>query len=316
LSRLGAILAAILVVVAAAAALLLAGADPVAVVPNSVAVIDADGGRVVLTVPVGIRPGPVAVGAGSVWVGNLDDRTLTRIDLATRRVVKTIALPATPTAIAYGAGAVWVAHGQTGQVSQVDPQFETVTTTRLGGTTLYFSGGGVDVGGSVWVAYGDATLARVSPADGRETGSALTEAGPAAVAVEGDSMWVSNTGAATVQQFHASSFESGPVETITVGRRPMGLAVWGGSVWVASAGDDALTRIDIGTRSSLTIAVGDGPTAVAAGLGAIWVANMGDGTVWEIDPATNEVVGELDVGGATAGLVVADGLLWVAVQEP
>jgi YVTN family beta-propeller protein len=312
-----AVLAAILVAVVAAAALLRGGAEPVAVLPNSVALIDAESGRIALTVPVGIRPGPITVGAGSVWVGNLDDRTLTRIDLASRRVVRTISLPATPTAIAFGAGAVWVLHGQTGQVSRVDPQFEHVTTTRLGGTTLYFSDGGIAVGAdSIWVAYGDTTLARVSAADGRETGSGLAGAGPAAVVVDGDAVWVSNTGDATVQRFHPSSFEGGPLQTKTVGRRPAGLAARDGSLWVASAGDDAVTRIDIGTGSSFTIPVGDGPTAVAAGSDAIWVSNTAGGSVSQIDPATNEVVHEIDIGAAPAGLVVADGVVWVAVQEP
>jgi DNA-binding SARP family transcriptional activator/streptogramin lyase len=313
------ILVAILVGVAAAAAaaLLRGGTDPIAVLPNSVAVIDAESGRVTLTVPVGIRPGPLAIGAGSVWVGNLDDRTLTRIDLVSRRVVKTIPLPATPTAVAVGAGAVWVLHGQTGQVSRVDPEFATVTTTRLGGTTLYFSGGGIDVTeGSVWAAYGDATLVEISPADGREQGSALTGAGPAAVVVDDGAVWVSNAGDATVQRFHPSSFESGPVQTITVGRTPSGLAVRDGSVWVASTGDDAVTRIDAGTRSSVTIEVGDAPTAVSAVPGATWVANTAAGSVSQIDPATNDVVDEIDVGGATAGLAAAGDTVWVAVQEP
>ena len=60
--------------------------------------------RVVEAVPVGARPGPVAAGFGSVWVGNIDDKTLSRIDLKTRRVVRTIPLGATPSAIAVGAG--------------------------------------------------------------------------------------------------------------------------------------------------------------------------------------------------------------------
>jgi YVTN family beta-propeller protein len=313
------VLAAILVgiVAAAAVALLRGGAEGVAVLPNSVAVIDAKRGQVVLAVPAANNPGPLAVGAGSVWVGSLDDRILTRIDLASRRVVKRIPLPATSTAIAFGAGFVWILHGQTGQISRVDPQFEDVTTERLSGTTLYFKGGGVDVGaGSIWVAYGDATLARVSPVNGRETGSALTGGGPAAVVVDGRVVWVLNTGDATLQRFDVSSFESGPVQPYTVGRRPAGLAVGHGSVWVASAGDDAVWRIDAGTRSAFTIPVGDGATAVEAGLGSIWVSNKTAGSVSQIDPTTNTVVREIDVGGATAGLAVADGLVWVAVQEP
>ena len=51
------------------------------VAPNSVAIIDPESNRVTGSVPnIGIRPGPVAVGAGAVWVGNLDDRTLSRIE--------------------------------------------------------------------------------------------------------------------------------------------------------------------------------------------------------------------------------------------
>ncbi len=55
-----------------------------AVQPNHVGVIDTRTNRIVAEVPVGIRPGPIAIGAGSVWVGNLEDRTMTRIDLAER----------------------------------------------------------------------------------------------------------------------------------------------------------------------------------------------------------------------------------------
>ena len=40
------------------------------VAPNSVAIIDPDTNRVIGTVPVGIRPGPVAEGNGSLWVSN------------------------------------------------------------------------------------------------------------------------------------------------------------------------------------------------------------------------------------------------------
>ena len=41
-------------------------------------------------IPVGDEPVAVAVGAGSVWVANAGDGTVSRIDPATRKVVKTI----------------------------------------------------------------------------------------------------------------------------------------------------------------------------------------------------------------------------------
>ncbi len=56
------------------------GASVVHVAPNSLAAIDTSDDHVVAAVPVGARPGPVVAGADSVWVGNLDDQTVSRID--------------------------------------------------------------------------------------------------------------------------------------------------------------------------------------------------------------------------------------------
>ena len=50
--------------------------------PNNVGVIDPKTNEIVAEVPVGIRPGPIAAGEGSVWVGNTGDRTLTRVERA------------------------------------------------------------------------------------------------------------------------------------------------------------------------------------------------------------------------------------------
>ena len=133
--------------------------------------------------PVGPRPGPIADGAGSLWVGNLEDRTLTRIDPRDGRILGTIALPATPTGIDVGSGAVWVAHGRSGQLSRVDPTFDRVTTTvDLAGRAVDSPTGGVAVGGGwVWVVFGKATLFRVDPSSVRPSGSALTDFGAADV---------------------------------------------------------------------------------------------------------------------------------------
>jgi class 3 adenylate cyclase len=91
--------------------------------PNHLGLIDAKTNDIVAEVPVGIRPGPVTAGAASIWVGNLEDRTLTRVDSVRRAATATISLDRrTPTGVATGLGAVWVAHGRSGQLSRVDPQ--------------------------------------------------------------------------------------------------------------------------------------------------------------------------------------------------
>ena len=48
--------------------------------PNHVGIIDPKTNEIVEEIQVGLRPGPVAAGGGAVWVGNLDEKTLTKID--------------------------------------------------------------------------------------------------------------------------------------------------------------------------------------------------------------------------------------------
>jgi YVTN family beta-propeller protein len=318
-----AIVAVALLATAALLAIVLRDDDPppVVVAPNSVAVIDVGANRVVETVQVGIRPGPVAYGEGSVWVGNLDDDTVSRIDPATRTVVKNIQVPATPDAIAVGEGAVWVVNGRLGLLYRIDPEFNEVTdSTRLGDRSITYTAAGADVGlGWVWAAFGDSTLARADPRPLRADGVGSAGTGPVAVVVAYDSVWVANSGGSTVQRFDPRTFEEGPVRDFTVGPSPAGLAVGAGGIWVTSRADDYVTRLDaagLGFNSGRPIPVGDEPTAVAVGDEAVWVANSAGGSVSRIDPATYEVEETIPVGNRLAGLAVAEDGVWVSVQAP
>jgi YVTN family beta-propeller protein len=286
--------------------------------PNHVGLIDPGTNEIVAEVPVGVRPASIAIGAGSAWVGNLQDRSLTRIDLNTRTTAGTISLEnRTPTGIAVGAGAVWVAHGARGEVSRVDPQFGQVTTTEVTGTTLGTQSGAVTIGaGSVWAVYADSTMARIDPTDVRVTGTTFAGSTPAGVVVGSGSVWVANSGEATVSRFNPSTFEEGPLRSPSVGRRPTGIAFGEGAIWVANAGDDAVTRIDPSTYAATPIPVGDEPVAIAVGEGAVWVASAGAGTVSRIDPETNEVTETIETGNAPSGIAVDGGTVWVSVQAP
>jgi YVTN family beta-propeller protein len=307
--------------VATAALVLDRDPAPISAPPNSVAVIDPATNRVDAVVPgVGIRPGPIAFGAGSVWVGSLEGRRLDRIDPGTRQVTATVPLPATPTGVAYGFGAVWVAHGRLGGVSRIDPQFNRRTrTVRVTTRALYFPDGSVSTGeGSVWAVFGNSTLVSLDPGDLDRTAStqAGVGVGPAAVAVGFGSVWLANSGDSTVGRFNPMTFEEGNLDEYTVGLTPRGLAIGVDAVWVASSGDDSATRIDPLTGARHDVEVGDGPAAIAAGGDSVWVANRGDGTVSRIDPETRKVVAEISVGGAPSGIAVADGAVWVSVQAP
>jgi YVTN family beta-propeller protein len=312
---------AAIVGLAAALAIILLRGEPSTVVvpPDSVAVIDAATNRVVDTVPVGVRPGPVAYGEGAIWVGNLDDRSLSRIDPDTRKVVKNIPVPATPDAVTVGAGAVWVVNGRLGTLYRIDPAFNRVTdAVRLGDRSVLSARAGADVGlGWVWTAFGDSTLARADPAPPSAAGIGSTGGGPAAVVAAFGSVWVASSGDDIVQRFSPLTFEEGAVREFGVGSTPTGLAAGEGAIWVANSGDDYVTRIGVaglGASPQRQIPVGVGPTAVAVADGVVWVAHTDAGSISRIDPDTYEVTDAVSVGNQLGGMAVADGLVWASVQ--
>jgi class 3 adenylate cyclase/streptogramin lyase len=312
---LGAAAFAILIGAAIAALLLMrSGGGGLSVVrPNNVGVIDPKTNEIVAEIPVGIRPGPLVVGAGSVWVGNLDDRTLTRIDTQSRTNAGTISLNnQTPTGLASGEGAVWVAHGLLGKLSRVDPQFGRVTETL--DLAAPSTEGSVAVGGgAVWAVYGESTLVRIDPVGLRSRGRGSAGANPTAIVFATGAVWVANSGDQTVYRLNPTTFEEGPVRTTSVGRSPAAIAFGAGAIWVANAGDGTVTRIDPTSHSTFTIEVAGSPMAVAAGADAIWVASKA-GKIARIDPLTRRVVKTIDVRNAVAGIAVGGGSVWVTVQ--
>jgi YVTN family beta-propeller protein len=61
--------------------------------------------------------------------------------------------------------------------------------------------------------------------------------------------------------------------------------------------------------------VGNQPSDVAVAQGSVWVTNHCDGTVSRIDPASNRVVGTIELGYHPGGLAVGDGFAWVGVLK-
>jgi YVTN family beta-propeller protein len=79
---------------------------------------------------------------------------------------------------------------------------------------------------------------------------------------------------------------------INVGHKPFGVTRAGGAVWVASTGSNSVTRIDVATgRAGDPIPVGDRPFFVTADESSVFVANGGDGTVSVLDARTGKPVG-------------------------
>jgi YVTN family beta-propeller protein len=309
----GAAAIALAAIAAAAAVLWAGGGAGVPVPPNSVAVIDPATNHVVRAVSVGMEPGPLAAGRGAVWVGNVDDQTLSRIDPRTRAVTKTFPLDGTPTGVAAGPHGIWVAYGRLGSVARVDPAFGSV------GEPLHVAGRGYSYGtadgavadGSVgvWVVFGDSTIARLS-----DDGTRVLERGhvgsqPVAIELNPSAIWVANGGGDSISEIDPQTAQE--VATVNVARRPRGIALGADAIWVSAFDDDAVSRVT--GSSSRTIPVGDGPFGIAFGAGSVWVANSRDGTVSRIDPEQGKVLATIRVGHRPQWITVGGGAVWVTV---
>jgi YVTN family beta-propeller protein len=309
--RLAAAAALAALAIAASGALLLGNDDVpglAAIDANTVGLIDAGSGRITAQYSVGRDPGAIAAGAGSVWVANRRDGTVSRIN-PTRREIATISVGGEPTALAFGAGSLWVADGQGRIVSQIDPQLNKVVHPYEVGNAA----AAVAVGsGAVWVASAvDATVARIDLTSGRVSKPIEVGGRPSAVAAGAGAIWVASEETASVIRLDPRS--GTPLARIQVGNGPSGVAVGAGAVWAANREDGTVSRIDPGTdKQNDLVPVGREPRAIAVDRDGVWVANAGDGTVMRIDPRSRQVTETIDVESRPAALAVVDGTVWTA----
>jgi YVTN family beta-propeller protein len=103
--------------------------------------------------------------------------------------------------------------------------------------------------------------------------------------------------------------------SVAVGTSPSAVAVGEGSIWVANADGETVSRIDPDDRRvTQTIPVGHSPQGVAVAGGFVWVSNGLDGTVSQIDPRIGggKVVHEVRVGNQPTAMAADGDVVWVA----
>ena len=322
------IVALTVVVGAAAWFLLLAGRESAGVVDPaySVGVVDQESNEIVDRIEVGLLPSGIATGAGSVFVLNTGETTVSKIDATTHRVTRTIPLTGATnevgaTAIAFGHGAAWVGDGNAATVSRVvalgrsdppvriHPRFESDVLLVATDAT------------AVWVVSARrSTIYKLDPVSTRTLSRARVPATPLGVAAGGGAVWVISSRPVQTPGTIATSGALTRVDPSTLAVvsetplpfTPSGLAVGFDAVWVAVDSQNAVLRIDPRTSTvETTIAVGDGPKALAVGTDAIWVVNAKGLTLSRIDPKTNEVVATIRLSGTPGAIASGGGKIWV-----
>ena len=287
--------------------------------PNTVGAIDPKTNKLVAAIPVGHNPTSIAAGAGSIWVANRGDGTVTRIDGRSRKVVETLGgFSGTPRSIAFGNGAVWVTTRED-RLFQIAPADNQITPVPLRWRSGYHStlpeGFGVVAGyGAVWLSTTDlGEVLRVDPSSGRVV-VIEDDHGIGELAVGDGAVWVSEqngvsridattnvlTGTAQIGALASAD----PVS--------VGVAYGEGSVWAAKYTSGDVWQVSpVSTTAIGRTLVGKNVPDLTVGEGAVWVARRSAGTVVRIDPQTRAVTKTIAVGPGAYGITTGSGLVWV-----
>lgn len=183
-----------------------------------------------------VAPARVAAGREGIWLLNVNEWALRRLELA----------DGTP---------------------ELSGPFPLSTPDEPAGTVA-----GISVGeGAVWVT-GDAdyrVLLQFDPATGRRVRRIELSFAPKRVAAGEGAVWVTDALEDYVWRVDAKTLEQ---TRIPVGGGPRSVAAGFGAVWVVSALGGSVSRIDPDTSTvASTVALGEGVEDVAVGAGGIWV---------------------------------------------
>jgi ABC-type transport system substrate-binding protein/DNA-binding SARP family transcriptional activator len=270
-------------------------------------------GHIAAHVPVGSEPAGIAAGAGSIWVTNGADGTVTRIDPHGPHVEQTLVVGSAPAGVAYGAGAIWVADALDGSVSRIDPLAnEVVQTISIGRRPIAVAVGA----GAVWVgdAGGDAVVP-LDPGTGMPRRSVRLGDAPGGVAVGFGALWVTEPLAHKLVRIDPGS--GAILAEIGVGAGAGPVAAGAGAVWVVNDLDGTLSRVDPARNAvASTVPIGDAPAGVAAGSDGVWVADEGTGELVSVDPRSGLVRRRYPIGAAPAGVTLLGRSPWVAAGAP
>jgi DNA-binding SARP family transcriptional activator/ABC-type transport system substrate-binding protein/streptogramin lyase len=225
--------------------------------------------ELVRRIGVGVHPGGLAVGLGSVWVSDADSPRLLRID-PRYESVDPIELPTNgggAGGVSVGAGSVWLALGDAG-VLRVDPETGRVERRwRVpDATDVQFADG------RAWLVSGrDGVVRRVDPAANQITGSVRLGEEICCTAAGGGFVWVESASGSRVSKFSGLLNPSEPVGSVKLAGAGGALAYGAGALWATEGSAGTVTRVDARTDRTKTFTVGHKAGAIAVGDGLLAV---------------------------------------------
>jgi streptogramin lyase len=264
----------------------------------------------------------IAYGAGAIWVTGIHGQGVERIDPRSNLVVAYIRLDHAGFGVVATDQAVWVVTGGTGIASalvRIDPSTnQIVSTLPVGeGDALAMDNN------TLWVgSRQQGTVMRVDPGSNKVVATiqvfdaSKLPGGPdvsvvSSVAAGNGQVWAADPVGRAVARIDPET--NTVAERVPVGIMAGALSLLGNTLWVGSAADGKVARLDLSTKKVLASIDAPLVRGILATDSAVWFGTVAPGVVWRVDPATNAVVGKLTLegDGGVYGLVAALGAIWV-----
>jgi len=218
-------------------------------------------------------PSAVLFAAGSLWATRDEERSLLRIDPATRKVTATIPLEVSPFAMGAGPDSIWVTDYEHGAVAHVD-----IATNRLVGVIRGLAAGPAAVaveGGSAWVVNrSHEGVTRIDVASHRVLAFIPLDRGPLPIVATAGAVFVK-------EEIQGEVVRIDPATNGVVGRFPVGpkegrdgvdsMAMDGSGIWVTGM---HMQRIDASTGVVAKQLQQDAATVTLDPSGDLWVTNV------------------------------------------
>lgn len=158
---------------------------------GALARIDPDTNAAVAEIAVPSGANAMTFGLGALWVTSSTGGTVTRVNGDTNVVVEIIKVGRGPVSVAIGEGSAWTMNGGDGTVSRIDPKTNKVIETIKTGVTG--AEGTIALGeGSVWLSAAGTPLTRIDPAINRMV-QQFTGPGGGSLAIGLKSLWLAAT---------------------------------------------------------------------------------------------------------------------------
>ena len=142
--------------------------------------------------------------------------------------------------------------------------------------------------GSVWVAnYGSDTISRVDPATNQVIGEVAVGDQPCGLAVGAGSVWVDGFGSGKVERIDPATMT---VVRRLQSFSPYDVTFAFGSVWSTDYGLGTVSRFSPKTNKRLRrFPAGFGPAGLAATSRYVWVGSATENRIYRIDPRKNKI---------------------------